>query len=170
MPLFEVSQKVESKVIRGCVPEVILHSIIRALHLKRCAQCYQVSRLFEVLDEHITMLLRDEHRRDSDAVSIAIINHDHILHILVVLVDDKRETSTCMLDVSHLGNEGTLATTHQDDGRRFGVRVKVTCEFSDERFTAELIVLDKPDVPNDGVAVRSQAKVRDGGVDMSVWR
>ena len=170
MPLFEISQEVESKVVRGCVPEVILHSIIRALHLKRCAQSYEVSRLFEVLDEHITMLLRDEHRRDSDAISIAIIYHDHILHILVILIDDKRETSTCMLDVPHLSNKGTLATTHNDDGRRLGVRVKVTCEFSDERFTAELIVLDEPDVANDGVAVRSQAEVRDGGVDVSVWR
>ena len=75
------------------------------------------------LNEHLTVSLTDEHGRDPDSSSCAIVAHDHIGDILNTRVNDDKEAGSGALRIAHLVNKSALTAFSNDDLSREGLLI-----------------------------------------------
>lgn len=155
----EVADEVQSAVIGRGVPEVILHSIIRLVHLEGRHQRHVSALLEHKLLDLVSIMLRDEHAWDSNSIAVPVVNHDHILDVLILLIDDDGKPASGVLDVPHLVHEGAASSLNQHYRARIGVWVVAAIDLDLEIRAAVQVVLVYPNITNDGVAVRSDAEV-----------
>ena len=104
--LLEIRDEIESAVIGGSKPDVILNSIIWLVHDELCHDGCLIKLLFtrslKVIYQLATICLPDQHRGDADPTTGTIITHNDTLYIFLVIINDDCDCYPNVLHVAYL--------------------------------------------------------------------
>ena len=111
--LVELFNEVKGTRVTRAIPNLDVSHVFLLTNGKLCRKSRSIL-LLSKLNEHVAVGLPNEHRRDPDACTGAIIAHDDIGDIFDPTVNNNEQAGAGTLRIAHLVHEGAPATLRHD--------------------------------------------------------